>query len=98
MWTVATWSSVFVVQLVAGAFAAMVWLLAGVGFPNNAGRGLRTLPLVAAGIVGVIWLAVAAILLRRASPAARGIGVSTATFAGVLLIGALAYVIWFVLY
>jgi len=98
LWTVATWSSVFVIQLVAGVYALMVWLLTQVGFPNNAGSGLRTLPLVAAGIVVVISLGIAAMLWRRGSSTARGAGLSTATFAGVLLIGAVAYVIWFVLY
>lgn len=94
MWTAAARASVLVMQLVPGALLITVWLLGKVGFHNNNSHADQHAQLLTGtGIVVAISLAVAGALLRRTSPTAQGIGLSTATSAVLLLIGAVVYVV-----
>jgi dUTPase len=70
------------------------WLLGRWPLISNIVDAPRAEVLVATGIAVVISVGVAAALFRRDSSIARGIGLSTAASAAVVLIGAIPYACW----
>jgi hypothetical protein len=70
------------------------WLLGRWPLISNTVDAPRAEVLAAIGIAVVISVVVAAALFRRDSSIARGIGLSTAASAAVVLIGAIPYACW----
>jgi dUTPase len=70
------------------------WLLGRWPLISNIVDAPRAEVLVATGIAVVISVGVAAALFRQDSSMARGIGLSTAASAAVVLIGAIPYACW----
>lgn len=95
VWTVATWSTPFVIQLVTGA-VLIAWWLIGRWTPiqPNTSAGTRETLLTAIGIAVVVFMAVAAALVTRRSSTTRGIGLGTAASAAIILIGGVIYAFW----
>ena len=95
VWTVATWSIPFVVQLVTGAVLIAMWLI-GKWTPlqPNTSAGTRSTLLTAIGIAVGIFLVVAAALVTRSSSTTRGVGLGTAASAAIVLIGGVVYAFW----
>jgi dUTPase len=70
------------------------WLLRRWPLVSNTVDAPRAEVLVATGIAVAISVGVAVALFRRDSSMARGIGLSTAASAAVVLIGAIPYACW----
>jgi hypothetical protein len=87
-WTVATRSAPVVIQVVLGLLLVSTWLL------GRWSLAPRSAVLAATGIAMVVSLVVAAGLLGRGSPTARGLGLSAAACAAIVLIGAVPYAFW----
>jgi hypothetical protein len=94
VWSVATRSSPIVIQFVLAVLLVATWLLGRWPLISNIVDAPRAEVLVATGIAVVISVGVAAALFRRDSSIARGIGLSTAASAAVVLIGAIPYACW----
>lgn len=94
VWSVATRSSPIVIQFVLAVLLVATWLLGRWPLISNIVDAPRAEVLVATGIAVVISVGVAAALFRRDSSMARGIGLSTAASAAVVLIGAIPYACW----
>ena len=95
VWAVATWTIPVVVQLVTGAVLVAMWLIGRwTALQPDSSAGTRSTLLIAVGIAVVIFLAVAAALVRRASSTTRGIGLGTAASAAIILIGGVVYAFW----
>ncbi|MDT7758296.1 MAG: hypothetical protein QOH27_4194 [Mycobacterium sp.] len=94
VWSVATRSSPVVIQFVLGVLLVATWLLRRWPLVSNTVDAPRAEVLVATGIAVAISVGVAVALFRRDSSMARGIGLSTAASAAVVLIGAIPYACW----
>jgi hypothetical protein len=94
VWSVATRSSPIVIQFVLGMLLVATWLLGRWPLISSTVDAPRAELLAATGIAVVISVGVAAALFRRHSSMARGIGLSTAASAAVVLIGAIPYACW----
>lgn len=93
-WTVATRSTPVVIQVILGLLLVSTWLLDRWSLVGDAAHASRVAVLGATGIAVVLSLGTAVGLLARDSAAARGIGLSTAACAAIVLIGALTYAFW----
>lgn len=93
-WTVATRSAPVVFQLILALLLVSTWLLSRWAVVNDAADPSRTAVLGATGIAVVVSLVVAITLLRGPSPRARGLGLSAAACAAIVLIGAVPYAFW----
>ena len=93
-WTVATRSAPVVVQVILGLLLISTWLLDRWSLVGDAAHASRVAVLGATGIAVVLSFGAAVGLLVRDSAAARGIGLSTAACAAIVLIGGLAYAFW----
>jgi hypothetical protein len=95
VWSVATTSSVVVVQFVLGALVITWWLLGGRSFvAHDVVENFRMALLTASGIVLVAALIVGGLLFSRPSPVPRGVGLSVAASGVVASIMGVAYVFW----
>ncbi|WP_319449904.1 MULTISPECIES: hypothetical protein [unclassified Mycobacterium] len=94
VWSIATRSSPVVIQFVLGVLLVATWLLGRWSLFSGAADAPRAEVLAATGIAVVLSVGVAAALFRRDSSMARGIGLSTAASAAVVLIGAIPYACW----
>ncbi|RDH74951.1 hypothetical protein DVS77_28875 [Mycolicibacterium moriokaense] len=95
VWSVATISSVVVVQFVLGALIITWRLLGAHSFPErDAVEDFRTALLTASGIVLIIALLVGGVLVSRRSPVPRGFGLSVVASGVVTSIMGVAYVFW----
>jgi hypothetical protein len=95
VWSAATRSSPIVIQFVLGVLLIATWLLGSWSRTGHDGaHAPRLALLVATGITVVISVGVAAALIRRDSSTARGIGLSTAASAAIVVIGAIPYAFW----
>ena len=93
-WTVAARSAPVVVQVILGLLLISTWLLGQWSLVADAAHASRVAVLGATGIAVVLSLGVAVGLLVRGSAAAKGLGLSTAACAAVVLIGAATYAFW----
>ena len=94
VWSVATRSAPIAVQFVLGVLLITSWLLNKWALSHVAFDAQRVALLAGTGVAVVISLAIATALLRRGSSTARGLGLSTAACAIVVLIGAIPYAFW----
>jgi hypothetical protein len=94
VWSVATRSSPVVIQFVLSVLLVATWLLGRWSLLSDTVDAPRAEVLAATGIAVIISVGVAAALFRRDSSLARGIGLSTAASAAVVLIGAIPYACW----
>jgi hypothetical protein len=93
-WTVATRSAPVVVQVILGLLLISTWLLGRWSLVADAAHASRVAVLGATGIAVVLSLGAAVGLFDRESAVARGLGLSTAACAAIVLIGAVAYAFW----
>lgn len=93
-WTVATRSAPVVIQVILGLLLISTWLLGRWSVVADAEHAPRVAVLGATGIAVVFSLGVAVGLLFRDAGAARGVGLSTAACAAIVLIGAVTYAFW----
>lgn len=94
VWTVATWTTPFLFQLVCGVFLAAMLVLGKLGFRDNDHVSEGHKVLAATGIAVLIATVVAALFLAARRTTLRGLGFGTAASAAIFLIGALTYVLW----
>ncbi len=95
-WRTATWSAPFVVQLVVAALLILMWLLGKWTFAQHSTfEAERALLLTATGIAALGSLAISGVLLLISrSSRGRGLAVSLAGSATVVLIGGAIYAFW----
>ena len=95
-WRTATWSAPFVVQLVVAALLILMWLLGKWPFAQHSTfEAERALLLTATGIAALGSLAISGVLLLTSrSSRGRGLAVSLAGSATVVLIGGVIYAFW----
>ena len=97
VWSVATRSGPIVIQFVLGAVLISGWLLGKTSFVHHDNRaGERVSLLIATAIAFGISLVVAGALFSRDSSRSRGIGLSVAASAVIVLIGgvSIAYLLF----
>jgi NO-binding membrane sensor protein with MHYT domain len=90
-WRMATLSVPFVVQIVLGLELAAMWALGMGPFTTESGRSERTWMFTATVITTLVSLVVSALLLRSASSRNRGLGLSVAASAVVVIVGGTVY-------
>lgn len=91
-WRMATWSAPFVVQLTLAALLFAMWLLGKWPFEtHSAHSGERAWMLASTVIAVLVSLLIGAVFLRSPSPRKRGLGLSIAASAVVVLIGGTIY-------
>jgi hypothetical protein len=94
-WRTATWSAPFVVQLVFAALLILMWLLGKWPFEkHDTFKAEGALFLTATAIAALGSLAISGVLLTSRSSRGRGLAVSLAGSAAVVLIGAVVYDFW----
>jgi hypothetical protein len=94
-WSAATRSAPITIQLVLGVLLITMWLLGKSSFlAHDTRAGERATLLVAIGITALIGLLAGGALVTRGSSTARGIGLSVAASAAVVLIGGAGYAFW----
>ncbi len=88
----ATWSAPFVIQLVLAALLILMWLLGKWPFAtHSAYGGERAWLITATAITTLVSLAISGVLLASRSSRRRGLALSVAGSAAVVLIGAVIY-------
>lgn len=91
-WRTATWSAPFVVQLTLAALLVVMWLLGKWPFEtHSAYAGERAWMLTSTVIAALVSLVIGAMFLRSPSARNRGIGLSVAASAVVVLVGGAIY-------
>ena len=93
-WTVATRSAPVVIQVILGLLLISIWLLGRWSVVADTEHAPRVAVLGATGIAVVFSLGAAVGLLFRDTAAAKGIGLSAAACAAIVLIGAVTYAFW----
>ena len=93
-WGVATRWSPVIIQVVLAMLVMMMWLLGEFSFIPWGSRAGGTRLIVAALLTTALVLPISAVLLRKNSASAQGIGLSGAALAATTLLGGIAYAIW----
>lgn len=90
-WRTATLSAPFVVQLVLGLLLGVMWMLGKGLLTTESGHSERALMLTATIFAALVSLLFSAALLTSPSPRNRGLSLSVASSAAVVLIGGTVY-------
>ncbi len=95
-WRTATWSAPFVVQFVLAALLLFMWLLGTWPFVTHSPyEGERAWLLSATVITALVSLAISGVLLTSRSSRNRGLALSVAGSAAVVLVGGVMYAFLF---
>lgn len=90
-WRTATLSTPFVVQIALGLELLAMWALGKGAFTTESGRSERAWMLAATVITTLVALGASVLLLRSSSPRNRGLGLSVAASAVVIIVGGTIY-------
>lgn len=90
-WRTATLSAPFAVQLVLGLLLVAMWALGKGPFTTESGHSERAMMIAAAGVAALVSLLFSAVLLTSPSARNRGLSLSIAGSAVVVLIGGAFY-------
>lgn len=91
-WRIATWSAPYVVQLTLAALLLVMWLLGKWPFEtHSAHAGERAWMLTSTVVVASVSLVIGAVILRSSSPRNRGLALSVAASAVVIIVGGTIY-------
>lgn len=87
-WSTATWATPFITQVVLAVGIVAAWLVG-----KRLHNGLVVF-LISTAITALIAAATAALLLRSASPRARGVALSILGTSAIVFVGGLVYGVW----